>query len=80
MTKEEAKEFIVQSVKDDVDIAKVADAIKALEQQSSYNSVKTELNHVIDEIIIRIEQTRDKDKLCEYPYNRCIDIVREVLG
>lgn len=46
----------------------------------SYNSVKTELDHVIDEIIIRIEQTRDKDKLCEYPYNRCIDIVREVLG
>lgn len=34
----------------------------------------------IDEIIKRIEQTRDKDKLCEYPYNRCIDIVREVLG
>lgn len=33
MTNEEAKEFIVQSVKDDVDIAKVADAIKALEQQ-----------------------------------------------
>ena len=33
----------------------------------------------IDEIIKRIEQTRDKDKLCEYPYNRCIDIVREVL-
>ena len=46
----------------------------------SYNSVKTELYHVIDEIIIRIEQTRDKDKLCEYPYNRCIDIVKEVLG
>ena len=34
----------------------------------------------IDEIIKRIEETRDKDKLCEYPYNRCIDIVREVLG
>ena len=46
----------------------------------SYNSVKTELYHVIDEIIIRIEQTRDKDKLCEYPYNRCIKIIREVLG
>lgn len=46
----------------------------------SYNSIKTELDHVIDEIIIRIEQTRDKDKLCEYPYNRCIKIIREVLG
>lgn len=33
------------------------------------------------EIIKRIEQTRDLDKNCgEYPYNRCIDIVREVLG
>lgn len=31
MTREEAKEFIVQSVKEDVDIAKVADAIKALQ-------------------------------------------------
>jgi hypothetical protein len=44
---------------------------------SSYNSIKTKLDHVIDEIIIRIEQTRDKDKLCEYPYNRCINIIRE---
>ena len=35
MTKEEAKEFIVQSVKDNVDIAKVADAIQTLEQQST---------------------------------------------
>lgn len=34
----------------------------------------------VDGIIKRIEETRDKDKLCEYPYNRCIDIVREVLG
>lgn len=23
-----------------------------------------------------IEEARDKDKLCEYPYNRCIDILR----
>lgn len=35
MTNEQAKEFIVQSVKSDVDIAKVADAIQTLEQQSS---------------------------------------------
>lgn len=33
MTREEAKEFIVQSVKDDVDIAKLADAIEAIEQE-----------------------------------------------
>lgn len=31
MTKEEAKEFIVQSIKDDVDVAKIADAIRTLE-------------------------------------------------
>lgn len=31
MTREDAKEFIVQSVKDDVDIAKLANAIKTLE-------------------------------------------------
>lgn len=34
MTNEEAKEFIVQSVKDDVDIAKVADAIQTLESKA----------------------------------------------
>jgi hypothetical protein len=33
MTKEEAIEFIAQSVKSDVDMAKVADAIKALKQE-----------------------------------------------
>jgi hypothetical protein len=35
MTREEAIEFIAQSVKSDVDMAKVADAIKALEQEST---------------------------------------------
>ena len=33
MTREEAKEFIAQSIKSDVDMALVADAIKALEQE-----------------------------------------------
>ena len=33
MTREEAIEFIAQSIKSDVDMAKVADAIKALEQE-----------------------------------------------
>ena len=32
------------------------------------------------EIINRIEDTKSKDKLCEYPYIRCIDIVKEVFG
>lgn len=33
MTREEALEFIAQSVKSDVDMAKVADALKAIEQE-----------------------------------------------
>lgn len=80
----EVFKFMKRDVLEESKEDKVLDmAIKALEQTElnpSYNSVKTELDHVIDEIIIRIEQTRDKDKLCEYPYNRCIDIAREVLG
>ena len=34
----------------------------------------------IDEIRKRIEEARDKDQIAEYPYNRCIKIIREVLG
>ena len=37
MTREEAIEFIAQSVKSDVDMAKVADAIEALEQEAFIN-------------------------------------------
>lgn len=46
----------------------------------SYNSIKTELKpceDVLDKIIAQIEQTRDKDKIAEYPYNRCIRIIEE---
>lgn len=39
MTREEAIEFIAQSVKSDVDMAKVADAIKALEQESVLDQI-----------------------------------------
>lgn len=35
MTREEALEFIAQSIKPDVDMAKVADALKALAQEPS---------------------------------------------
>ena len=41
-------------------------AIKALEQTDT-----------LDRIITRIEQARDKDKLAEYPYNRCIRIIED---
>ena len=37
MTREEAIEFIAQSVKSDVDMANVADAIEALEQEAFIN-------------------------------------------
>ena len=33
----------------------------------------------LDGIITQIEQARDKDKNCgEYPYNRCIEIIKGV--
>lgn len=43
MTREEAIEFIAQSVKSDVDMTKVADAIKALEQEPKWIPVSERL-------------------------------------
>lgn len=43
MTKEEAKEFIAQSVKSDVDMALVADAIKTLEQETVLDKIKEDV-------------------------------------
>ena len=40
---------------------------------------RTEADKKIEEAIRRMEEARDKDKLCEYPYNRCIRILREVM-
>lgn len=34
----------------------------------------------LNSIISDIEQARDKDKLCEYPYNRCINIIKKAVG
>lgn len=56
MTKEEAIEFIAQSVKNDVDMAKVADAIKALKQEP----IK---NHLGVDCISRADVNRI---ICEY--------------
>lgn len=63
MTREEAKEFIAQSVKSDVDIALVADAIKALEQEPFINKscvsggvCKHDKQKVLDKIRAEIEQ------------------------
>ena len=43
MTREQAIEFIAQSVKSDVDMAKVADAIKALEQEPVLDKISAEI-------------------------------------
>ena len=40
---------------------------------------RTEIDKKVEEAIRRMEEARDKDKLCEYPYNRCIRILREVM-
>ena len=42
-------------------------AIKALKQTDT-----------LDRIITQIEQARDKDKLCKYPYSRSIEIIRKL--
>lgn len=34
----------------------------------------------LDNIIADIEAARDKDRFCEYPYNRCIEIMRKAAG
>lgn len=46
MTREEAIEFIAQSVKSDVDMAKVADAIKALKQEPVLDKVRAEIEQL----------------------------------
>jgi len=43
MTREEALEFIAQSIKSDVDMAKVADALKALEQKPIIDKIRAEI-------------------------------------
>ena len=37
----------------------------------------TEFDEKLQEAIRKIEEARDKDKLCEYPYNRCINILKD---
>lgn len=39
----------------------------------------TEFDEKLREAIRKIEEARDKDKLCEYPYNRCINILKDTL-
>ena len=50
--------------------AEVSDAISKLLESHPCEDT-------LDRIITQIEQVREKDKLCEYPYNRCINIIKE---
>ena len=34
----------------------------------------------IDAIIAKIEDMREKDVLCKYPYGRCIEVIKEAMG
>ena len=65
MTREEAKEFIAQSVKSDVDMAKVADALKALEQEPT-----TKNNLGVDEVTALAEWIEKLTKASEDAYNK----------
>ncbi len=53
MTREEAIEFIAQSVKSDVDMALVADAIKALEQEPILDKIRAEIESITPKAHIR---------------------------
>lgn len=73
-----SRESVIEWLKD-------KDIIKTKNQEENARRELGELPSVtpqpkIDEIIKRIEETRDKDQIAEYPYNRCIKIIREVLG
>lgn len=56
-------------------------AIKSIDDiESTADMLIVKSGKPLDEIISKIEQARDKDQIAEYPYNRCIKIIREVLG
>lgn len=50
----------------------------SIASQNILNAVKVATP--LDSIIADIEATRDKDKLCEYPYVRCVEIIKKAMG
>lgn len=53
-------------------------------QELKFPTVNTQVasfsNDICEEIVRKIEDVRDKDKnVGDYPYNKCIDIVKEVM-
>lgn len=72
MTKETIKQIekdYWEEKADPIDMAEVFDlAFKALEQPD------------INTVISKIEDMREKDVLCKYPYSRCIEVIKGVMG
>lgn len=58
------------------------DSYHSFDKYMAYIAMKNGklLDDVMWEIKNRIASARDKDKIAEYPYNRCIRIVEEVVG
>ena len=49
-------------------------------RKERYRMMDAEIDKKVEEAIRRMEEARDKDKIAEYPYNRCIRILREVMN
>ncbi len=65
MTREEALEFIAQSVKSDVDMAKVADAIKALEPRWIPVEEKLpEIHNYTEKYLVTLERGWVRTAMC----------------
>ncbi len=64
MTREEAIEFIAQSVKSDVDMAMVADALKAIEQKPILDKIRAEIEQlpITDTAVRLVDEILDKYK------------------
>ena len=86
MTREEALEFIAQSVKSDVDMAKVANAIKALEQEPILDKIRADVKAKIEEeefarsVFRREEKDTYKAEQCTgsiMAYNNVIKLIDE---
>ena len=54
------------------------DRIKTLMLFDVLNAIK--IGTPIESIIADIEAAKAKDKLCEYPYVRCVEIIKKAMG
>ncbi len=64
----------VNLTKANIKIAFAGIRATALEQQQVL------CTDAVDKIITQIERIRDNDKLCEYPYNRCIEVIKKYMA